>query len=747
MITPKPVWKPHYRVQILKKEGVLLLTEDGSKALYGKVYELVAPLLDGSRTPDDIVDAIGEKASPAEIYYAISQLEKKGYITIGKNGFSPGETAYWHSKDLDPVESAEKLQGSSVHIQKLGKVPIRGLSQLLKGLGIGIGGNPDLEVIVTDSYFRPKLKDQNRLSLDQKKPWLLIKPVGNEIWIGPLFVPGKTGCFLCLYQRLQANRLVEHFAFQKNKRKGPPITSTAMNSLTLSTAFNITALEISRYLVEGKNSRLEGKVISIETRTWETQSHTLTQRPQCPECGNKGEHSKNENTHIDLASQKVTFSKDGGHRTATPEETVKKYEHLVSHITGVVTNLSPMGDHDGKVHVYHAGSNHALRFSNLEFLKKGLRSSSGGKGMTDIQAKASALCEAAERRSALYDGTEEKITSSYKELGEQAIHPNTVMRYSDKQYKERRKWNKRDSKFNVVAEPFDEEENVYWSPLWSLTENRKKYLPTQLLYFSAPVGEKSRKMVCMGCSNGNASGNTLEEAILQGFFELVERDAVALWWYNRLKKPGVDIQSFGEPYLVELEKYFPTKNRELWVLDITTDSNIPTFAAMSRRTDKAEEEILFGFGSHLDSRIAIQRAITEHNQGLGWALDDGKENKIEEGEILDWFKNATIENQPYLVPEEKPPMRFEDYPKNFTGDLKEDILYCKKIIEDLRMEILVLDQTRPDIGIPVVKVVVPGLRHFWARFAPGRLYDVPVKMGWLDKPKKEDELNPTPMFL
>ena len=63
------------------------------------------------------------------------------------------------------------------------------------------------------------------------------------------------------------------------------------------------------------------------------------------------------------------------------------------------------------------------------------------------------------------------------------------------------------------------------------------------------------------------------------------------------------------------------------------------------------------------------------------------------------------------------------------------------------MEVLVLDQTRSEIGLPVVKVVVPGLRHFWARFAPGRLYDVPVRLGWLSRPTCEADLNPIPMFL
>jgi oxazoline/thiazoline synthase len=63
------------------------------------------------------------------------------------------------------------------------------------------------------------------------------------------------------------------------------------------------------------------------------------------------------------------------------------------------------------------------------------------------------------------------------------------------------------------------------------------------------------------------------------------------------------------------------------------------------------------------------------------------------------------------------------------------------------MEVLVLDQTRPDIGLPVVKVIVPGMRHFWARLGPGRLYDVPVRLGRQAKPTPYEELNPIPMFL
>jgi ribosomal protein S12 methylthiotransferase accessory factor len=58
----------------------------------------------------------------------------------------------------------------------------------------------------------------------------------------------------------------------------------------------------------------------------------------------------------------------------------------------------------------------------------------------------------------------------------------------------------------------------------------------------------------------------------------------------------------------------------------------------------------------------------------------------------------------------------------------------------LGIEILVLDQTRTDVGMPVAKVVMPGMRHFWARFAPGRLYNVAA-------PKPELELNPAHLII
>jgi ribosomal protein S12 methylthiotransferase accessory factor len=392
-----------------------------------------------------------------------------------------------------------------------------------------------------------------------------------------------------------------------------------------------------------------------------------------------------------------------------------------------------------------------MTMDRLDSLKKSLRQMSSGKGMSATQAKTSALCEALERYSGEFMGGEFRVTRAWREWKDgEACHPNDIMRYSARQYQEREVWNSKGSRFNRGPELLEENTPIDWTPVWSLTAQRHKFLPTQFVYFRAPATDADETIYAVGCSNGNAAGNTLEEAVLQGFFELVERDAVALWWYNRLRKPGVAINSFGEPYLLELaEQYRQKYQREFWALDVTSDIGIPVFVAVSKCIDRREERLLLGLGCHLDARIALHRAFSEMNQMLGLVrAGEGGALAVEDGETLHWLREATVLNQPYVAADPVEPLkRLGDYPVRHRGDFLENINYCRRIIEAQGMEMLVLDQTRADVGMPVVKVVVPGLRHFWARFAPGRLYDVPVKMGWLKKPLREDELNPIPMFI
>jgi len=100
-----------------------------------------------------------------------------------------------------------------------------------------------------------------------------------------------------------------------------------------------------------------------------------------------------------------------------------------------------------------------------------------------------------------------------------------------------------------------------------------------------------------------------------------------------------------------------------------------------------------------------------------------------------------LEDHPYLTPGGKPSVQ-PNNSKFSELDKHDQALTCVRIAAREGLDFLVLDQTRPDIEVPVVRVVVPGLRHFYRRFAPGRLYDVPVKLGLRDRSLSEKELNP-----
>jgi ribosomal protein S12 methylthiotransferase accessory factor len=601
-------------------------------------------------------------------------------------------------------------------------------------------------VVLTDSYLRGDLQACNAETLRTKRPWLLIKPLGRQVWIGPLFRPGKTGCWECLAQRLRANSPVATYLQERNGHVEAVVSDRAVTPATLQIAWGLAANAVASWVVRGELPNLEGKVQTLDVPTWRLQSHPLVQLPFCPACGRRPDDPPRPFRPPVLEKCKKTFTGDGGHRVAQPEETLARFGHHVSPITGAVPMLERAAPADNAVmHVYVAGNNLARPHRDLAHLRGNLRHLSSGKGTNDRQARASGLCEGLERYSGVFRGDEPRRRARMKKLGDAALGLADCLLFSERQYREREARNTVGSFSSFIPAPFDPEAEVEWSPVWSLTHREVRYLPTAFCYYDYP--QTDGPAFCMACSNGNAAGNTLEEAVLQGFLELVERDAVALWWYNRLGRPGVDLDSFEEPYLGQLQTFLGDYGREFWVIDLTADLGIPVFASITRRRNSLPEQIVLGFGAHLDPRIGLLRAVTEMNQMLSSPLLEPEGREVGDPETIHWLKTATAANQPNLLPAHEPLRTAASFPHAWNEDVMEDVRLCQGRVERAGMEMLVLDQTRPEVGLPVAKVIVPGLRHFWPRFAPGRLYDVPVRLGWLPRPLTEEELNPVPMFL
>jgi bacteriocin biosynthesis cyclodehydratase domain-containing protein len=746
-------FKRYLRAEVVEGDGVYLIAERfGHVRLAGGLMERATPLLAGKHTRAEVVEALAAEFPAARVEAVLDKLVAAGHVAEVDAEADQRAGGFWELHSLDGDVALERVAATPIDVVRFGDVSDEGFAEAAEQAGLTLGAGPSaLTVVLVDDYLNPGVADFNLDRLADGRPWLLAKPTGGLLWTGPVFEPGTTACWWCLAARLSSNQMVMNYLKQRNGLIAPPVTSIADLAATRQLGLRLTAVQAAAWLAAGQRRPDHSltEVVTFDTVTMDSRHHRLTRRPQCAACGDRELQSRLHQSPVRLTPRPKAKITDGGHRAKSPEKLLAEFEPLVSPITGPVKQLVKLPSDVEGLHTYQAGQNFAVPMGHVSDLRAGLRSAASGKGMTDVQARASAIGEAVERYSGLYRGDEGRISATYHELGpEQAFQPNELHLFSDAQFRDRAEWNARDSHFQRVCDPFDPARKIDWTPVWSLTHERTKYFPTASLFFGYPLQQGNR--YSGADSNGNAAGTCLEDAIVQGFMELVERDSVALWWYNMLRRPAIDLASFGDPYFDTWQRSYRAANREAWALDLTTDLGIPTVVTVSRRIDKPVEDLLIAFGAHFDIKIAISRAMTEMNQFLPaviGAKDGAEEYAFPDPEQHRWWRTATLENQPYLRPLDGPPRTAADYTDPSTDDLAEDVRLAQRTVERAGLEMLVLDQTRPDIGLPVVKVLVPGLRHFWTRYAPGRLYDVPVRMGWLAEPTAETALNPTAMFL
>lgn len=742
----KPKFKSHFHVEVLPPDNVFLLSENDYLVLNGKLYAQLAPLMDGQRSMEEITKLLENEAPFFQIQFAVSRLRQRGFIeNAAENPLSPQVSAFCDMLRIEGKVAHQRLQEKSVTVSGYGTASADDMTAALQNLGIQVKADGDLLVVVTDDYLQAGLDELNRHA---DRPWMLVKPVGAFLWMGPIFRPGETACWTCLENRLEGQREVDTFLREQNQVGAPFPVARAALPATSQSAVNLAAVEVLKWLITEEYKGLENTIVSLNTLTMEMDRHTLVRRPQCKVCGDFEGLLYAEPQPLVLNPLKKRFISDGGHRAFTPEETYARYEHHISPITGIISNLHLRVKEEDLIYIYGSAHNLAMKHYSWEVLRNSLFLRSAGKGKSIAQAKASAIGESLERYSAVFQGYESRKKGTWLDMQELAPHPTSYLLYSEAQYENRHAWFQKGFRRHYVPNRFEDTREVEWTPVWSLTENRYKYMPAAFCYYGYwPPADMSA--FCWSDSNGAAAGNTPEEAIFQGFMEVIERDCIAMWWYNQVQRPGIDIHSFKEPYFEQLVDYYHRHNHDVWLLDFTNDIGIPCFGAVSPRKDTGGQ-ILVGFGAHLDPKIAAARALTEVNEmlaALTLNTNDGDADRLKDNEISYWMNTATIESEPYLLPNPKLPVhQYSDFPLNYTDDLREDIYFCVNRIKELGMETLVLNHTRPDIGMSVFKVTVPGLRHFWARYAPGRLYDIPVQLGWLDKPTAEDDLNPRLMF-
>jgi oxazoline/thiazoline synthase len=727
---------PNFTAYVLPPDVVCLYSEDRKFFLHGELYCALASAIGKSgKSFAELVRKLERDFPRDKIEEAVKRLIERRYVVTTSPASVGAVAGYWASLGLPPGIAEQNLASCRVRIEAIDVQGAKELGDALGELGVRVvTRSPDLTVVLANDYLERRLAELNQQHVSERTPWLLVQPSGAFPLVGPAFIPGETACWTCLFDRMIRNREVKGFL-----DRGPahPVAVSPLTRNTLGqSGIQLAAVEIAKAIATGFRTELRDHITSLDLLGSTTTKHYVARRPQCPTCGAKKlRDPRRAPEPITLGPGARLIMTSGGYRTVSSRATVARNRKHVSPLTGVVKRLErieadlPMNTN------YFAQHNFSAPAQNVDELRSGLSGGSFGKGSTAEQAEASALMEAIERYSGLFQGDEIRMKRRFTDFAPgDAILPNDILLFSDAQ--SRPDPTQDDSGESQIAPAsFDPAAKIEWSPVWSLRDQRFKYIPTSLLYFfySGPAAFQAD-------SNGCAAGNTVEEAIVQGFLELVERDAYAIWWYNRSQRAEVDLSQFDDSYVRDLHSQLADTGRKLWVLDVTSDLGVPTYVAILHWMQNGQENIEFGSGAHFDKRIALLRTLTELNQFLSIGLMGGGTG---EKPSLDGVTPLRLAEYPFLTPGAAP--AFQSGSAAEFGPLdntRDQALACVDIARRAGLDFLVLNQTRPDVEVPVVRVIVPGLRHFYRRFAPGRLYDIPVKLGLRDRPLPENELTP-----
>ena len=320
------------------------------------------------------------------------------------------------------------------------------------------------------------------------------------------------------------------------------------------------------------------------------------------------------------------------------------------------------------------------------------RTSHTGKGVSQIQAQVSLTMESIERYSSEFrDEYKSKLVSgSYNQL--------------------KRKFNILDPHEMILSKisDYDHDRDIHWVWGCDLARDEDILVPACAVYHPYHL---DNVFLMDTHTNGIAAGNTMEEAVVHGLAEVIERDAWSLARYERNYSDALFIED--EPanqFIINIFERIENANIEIVAKDITSDIGVPVIAAFSRDLVYQTMKPIDGFGAHLDPRVAMVRSLLE--------IVTTRALFIQKFGIEGMCEPVTA----YLGDQERnDDPRFYAYNQKGLRDI--EVSYGNDILLDVRTiigklqargldRVIAVDLTRTDTDIPTVRMIVPGLETY-----------------------------------
>lgn len=362
---------------------------------------------------------------------------------------------------------------------------------------------------------------------------------------------------------------------------------------------------------------------------------------------------------------------------------------------------------------------------------------SGVSFFSQEKAVLKSLAEAIERYSnfAFFDSFV-AYEGSYSDIGKNAINPQEFVFFSDEQLRQNKY-----KKFRIDNNSF-----FRWTKIKSLTDKKSYLIPCQSIYLSYKR-LKNEPVLYPSISTGTAGHFNLNEAILNGIYEILERDAFMIYYLSKITPSKYDLMSSTNKKIKTLLEIAKRYNLEVISLDVKTDLNIPTVVSVIIDRSGLSKAVSVGLKCHLDTEKAIIGSINEAFHTRTWIRESYIENPreittsklIKESSIknrgLLWYSTKTISKLDFLVGGHKT-TKIRKASDNLS--VKKQITKLKKILAEKGYKIYYKDITSKyfeNIPFKVVKVVIPGMQPVYLNekyplHGGKRLQTVPEKIGY-----------------
>jgi bacteriocin biosynthesis cyclodehydratase domain-containing protein len=292
-VPSRPLLAPWYR---LAGDGDRLLLEHARSvvvlegAAVRVLLPVLLPLLDGTRTLDDLARRLGAAARPA-LESALAVLASHGLLVEGPDadeGGRPAAHALAAAFGLTPAAAAERLAAARVGVVGSGPAGVE-VGRLLHASGVADvrrlswrgGHEVDLAVVAPGRDEVGALSAWNRLALSHGLRWLPVRPFdGLVATIGPLVVPGESSCHECLLLRLAAN---VGYGAELAEVESAPVTATG--DAALESLVAALAAHLALRWVGGRDTTLPGVLHVVELRpALSVSPHEVLRVPRCGAC-------------------------------------------------------------------------------------------------------------------------------------------------------------------------------------------------------------------------------------------------------------------------------------------------------------------------------------------------------------------------------------------------------------------------------------------------------------------------------